>query len=188
MNTASAAVSESMRAASSAEKTSPDPITGTLTRSATSSMVDQSACPVYSWLAVRPCTATAATPACSMRAAKSAAVFSPTANPRRIFTVTGTRASRTETSTNDAASSGVFMSADPSPLVMTLRAGHAMLMSMSESLSPTRSWTASTAYANCSGLVPNSCTQICGSSGSGSTSTHVLALLYESPATLTISV
>ena len=140
-------------------------------------MVDQSASPVYSWLAVRPCTATAAAPACSMRAANSAAVFSPAAKPRRILTVTGTRASHTHVSTSDAASSGSFMSADPSPLVMTLRAGHAMLMSMSVSLSPTRSCTAFTANANCSGLVPNSCTQICGSSGSGSTSTQVLALL-----------
>ena len=46
MKTALAAVRSSMRTASSAEKTSPDPTTGTPTRAATSSITVQSADPV----------------------------------------------------------------------------------------------------------------------------------------------
>ena len=79
------------------------------------------------------------------------------------------------------------MSAEPSPLVMTLRAGHAMLMSMAVRRSPTRSCTAQTAEANCSGLLPKSWTQICGSSAAGSTRSQVFSLAYARPATETIS-
>ena len=94
----------------------------------------------------------------------------------RIFAVTGTWACETAARTMSAASAGCSMRAEPSPLVMTLRAGHAMLMSMSASLSPTRSSTASTASANWSGLLPKSCTAMLGSSSAGSTSSQVCSL------------
>ena len=63
-------------------------------------------------------------------------------------TVTGTAACATVSRTMASASSGDSISAEPSPFVMTLRAGHAMLISICVSLPPTRSCTASTAEAN----------------------------------------
>ena len=57
------------------------------------------------------------------------AVSSPSAQPRRNFTVTGCATAPFTARTMEAASAGSFMSAEPSPFDTILRAGHPMLMS-----------------------------------------------------------
>ena len=116
-------------AASAPQRTSPLPVTGTRTASFTRAITPQSARPRYSCSAKRPCTATIAAPASSMRRANSGAVSSPSTQPRRNFTATGCSTARATARTMSAASAGSFMSADPSPFDTILRAGQPMLMS-----------------------------------------------------------
>ena len=118
-----------MRTASAPLRMSPLPTTGTDTASRTRAMTPQSALPRYSCSANRPCTVTPSAPASSMRHAKAGAVSSPSAQPRRNFTVTGCSTALFTARTMEAASAGSFMSAEPSPFDTILRAGHPMLMS-----------------------------------------------------------
>ena len=119
-----------MCAASSPENTSPLAMTGTDTSRFTSRMISQSARPAYICTRVRPCTAIAAAPACSQSFANSTAFTLPPSQPLRILTVTGTGTAFATAATISAASSGVRMSAEPSPDFTTLPTGQPMLMSI----------------------------------------------------------
>ena len=79
---------------------------------------------------VRPCTATAAAPACSSAAASAGALHEPLSQPRRILTVTGTATAPQTASTIRAARSGSFISALPSPLLTIFGIGQPILISM----------------------------------------------------------
>ena len=119
-----------MRTASLASNTSPLAITGMDTASFTSRMWSQLAAPEYIWVLVRPWTATADTPASSMRLANSTQLMEPLSQPRRNFTVTGVPwAPRTTAAATRWALSGSRMRAEPSPELATLGTGQPMLMS-----------------------------------------------------------
>ena len=68
-------------------------------------------------------------PASSILRANSGAVSSPSAHPRRNFTVTGRLTAARTARTMEAASAGSFMSAEPSPFDTIFLAGQPMLMS-----------------------------------------------------------
>ena len=118
-----------MCAASSGVNTSPFAITGICTAFRASRMMSQSARPAYICARVRPCTATASAPDASMSLANSTAFALPLSQPLRNFTVTGTLTAAFTLSTILAASSGVFMSAEPSPDLTIFPTGQPMLMS-----------------------------------------------------------
>ena len=88
------------------------------------------AVPAYIWFRVRPWTATAATPACSMAFANSTQLMEPLSQPRRNFTVTGRCAPRITASATRTALSGSRIRPEPSPEFATLGTGQPMLMSM----------------------------------------------------------
>ena len=104
-------------------------MTGILTDFFTSLITSQSARPEYICARVLPWTATAEAPACSMSLANSAAFTQPPSKPLRNFTVTGTVTAFTTASTILAASSGSFISAEPSPLLTIFPTGQPMLIS-----------------------------------------------------------
>ena len=87
--------------------------------------------PEYIWVFVRAWTATADTPASSMRLANSTQLMEPLSQPRRNFTLTGFPAApRTTAAAARAALSGSRIRAQPSPELATLGTGQPMLMSM----------------------------------------------------------
>ena len=108
---------------------SPLPKTGIDTPRATSSISDQSERPLYDCAAVRPCTATAAAPACSTRLAKSGALTWSSSQPARIFTVTGMDTARAIAPTTSAACSGVRMRLHPARCLAILGTGQPMFTS-----------------------------------------------------------
>jgi len=140
---------------SSWQSTSPLPMTGIDTACFTVLITCQSAEPENPWLQVRPCTVTAAAPACSAIRAKSGAVIVSCVQPLRNFTVTGSVVCATTALIISPASSGVFIRADPAPFLVTLRTGHPMLMSIKSASS---GLIRAAALPMASGSAPKSCT------------------------------
>ena len=162
-----------MRTAASGEKTSPLAMTGMCTECFTSRMVFQSASPPYICTRVRPCTATALTPACSSSCASSTALMLPLSQPRRIFTVTGTLTARMTASAMRAAFSGSRISALPSPFFTTLPTGQPMLISKMSA--PEISMAICAASAMQTSSLPKICAANGCSPGNGRSSCAVLA-------------
>ena len=77
--------------------------------------------------------------------------------------------------TSSAASLGLSSRAEPSPFLVTLGTGQAMLTSIRASRSPRRSETLAAASRKSSGFDPNSCTAMSGSVSAGSTSSQVFS-------------
>ena len=88
----------------------------------------------------------------------------------------------------DAASSGSFMSAEPSPFDTILRAGQPMFTSRYASASPISSSIQPASRAMTSGSWPNSCTATWSSPGASANSRRVFSFANESPFADTISV
>ena len=134
-------------------------MTGTETARFTSLMTSQSALPAYICTRVLPCTAIAAAPACSRSFASSTALTDPPSQPLRILTVTGTGTALATADTISAASSGVRMSAEPSPDLTTLPTGQPMLMSIISAPEMSSARFAPSAMAS------GSCPKICAETG-----------------------
>ena len=128
--TASQPVVSSIFAAAAGESTSPLPMTGMETASFTCRMISQSAGGAYISSRVRPWTVTAEAPASSQIFAISTALTEFLSQPLRIFTVTGTGTARTTAETIARQSRGLFMRAEPEPLLAILGAGQPILISM----------------------------------------------------------
>ena len=128
--TPSAPVCARMRTASSGSATSPLANTGMETACLTSRIASQSAVPLYCCERVRPCSVIAAAPDCSAILANSTQLTLFSSQPLRNLTVTGTSTAFTTAAITLDASSGSFISAEPSPLFTIFGAGQPMLMSM----------------------------------------------------------
>ena len=148
-------------------------MTGIVTARLTSRMMSQSARPAYICTRVRPCTAMAAAPACWHICAKATALTFPPSQPLRNFTVTGTSTALTTASMMRPASSGSRMSAEPSPLRMTLPTGQPILISRMSA--PEYASAMGAASAMTSGSWPKICTAAGCSSGGDQSSCFVFS-------------
>ena len=156
---AAAPVYFKMCAASAPVNTSPLAMTGTLTAFTTSRIASQSARPAYICTRVRPWTAMADAPACSRIFATSTQFTLPASQPLRIFTVTGTSTAAATAAVISPASSGVFISAEPSPPLTILPTGQPMLMSIISARQ------ISSARRAPSAMLSGSCPNICAATG-----------------------
>ena len=109
-----------------------------------------------------------------MSRAKSTAFTLPLSQPLRNFTVTGTATAFLTASTILAASSGVFMRAEPSPDLTTFPTGQPMLMSR---MSAPES---SSAMAAASAMISGSCPKIWAAEGCSPAGMYNSSLVFSS--------
>ena len=85
---------------------------------------------------MRPCTATAAAPACSIMPATAGALTCSSSHPARIFTVTGMDTASAIAATTAAACSGVRIRLHPALCLAIFGTGQPMLMSTMSAPNP----------------------------------------------------
>ena len=180
---ASHPVSASMFTASCAEKISPLPITGMEIFSLTALIMDQSARPPNSCLAVRGWTAMASTPQSSAIRAMLTACSPLASQPVRILMVSGIRMALRTALSNVRALSGALISAAPDPVLTTFRTAQPKLISRIPA--PILS-TIAAASAIMSGSDPNIWAERGSSCGADCSNRTVLPDWYTSPQELTI--
>ncbi len=164
---------------------SPLPNTGMLTPLATRAMNSQSETPEYDCAAVRPCTATAAAPASSIRLASSGALSSFASQPARILTVTGIFTAFAIARTTLAACSGSRIRLQPALCFAIFGTGQPMLTSTMSAPMPS---TICAAAAIFSGSPPKIWIETGRSSSVYSAYSSVRSIPRTSPSELTISV
>ena len=123
-------VSDIIDIASSGVLISPLPITQILTASLTAFIIFRSAKPLYACFFVLAWTVIALMPQSSAILAISTALMLSSSQPERIFTLTGREVAFTTAFIIAPESSGIFISAEPSPFFIILVAGHPILISM----------------------------------------------------------
>jgi hypothetical protein len=155
-------VARRIASASARERTSPLPVTGSLTASTTEAMMSHGARPVNCCERVRGCTLIASTPSLSATRAISAAFTDRSSQPPLILIVSGTRmALRIEPKILEA-TLGSRMRAAPWPLATIFATGQPMFRSIASAPSASRRRAAS---ARRSGSAPSSCIAIGRSTG-----------------------